>query len=205
MPGRRRSARARAAASRGPRLHVVEERSARGLSGSDRVPLKKSGKKSIGRWLESFSQRVAQWTGTTLAFVLALSSIVVWSITGPIFHYSDTWQLVINTATTIVTFLMVVLIQRAQNKDTRAIELKLNELIAALEGASNRLIDVEDLPEEDLEKLHKDFRKFLLEAQRESGDRSSHSVEEVEARRGRREGRPAHARPQREHPTPERS
>ena len=84
-----------------------------------------------------------------------LGVILVWVVTGPVFHYSDTWQLVINTGTTIVTFLMVFLIQRAQNKESLAVQLKLNELVAAMEGASNRLIDVEDLTEEELMTLHR--------------------------------------------------
>src|SRR4029079_1101664 len=97
---------------------------------------------AVSEFLEKFSQQATRATGTSVAFVLAVLVIVVWGITGPIFHYSDTWQLVINTSTTIVTFLMVFLIQRAQNKDALAIHLKLNEIVAAMEGASNRLIDV---------------------------------------------------------------
>src|SRR6185503_7501119 len=98
---------------------------------------KKSKKKNaIGMWLERFSTRVSEWTGGSAAFGLAVTVIVVWGVTGPLVHFSDTWQLVINTGTTIITFLMVFLIQRSQNKDTRAMELKLNELVAALEGAS---------------------------------------------------------------------
>ena len=104
--------------------------------------------------LERFSTAVTRWTGGTSAFVVALGVIVVWAVTGPLFAFSDTWQLVINTGTTIVTFLMVFLIQRAQNKDSRAIHLKLNELVAAMKGASNRLIDAEDLTEDELELLH---------------------------------------------------
>ena len=100
--------------------------------------------------LEEFSLKATQATGTSTAFILALAVIVVWGLSGPFFHYSDTWQLVINTGTTIVTFLMVFLIQRTQNKDALAIHLKLNEIVAALEGASNRLIDVEDLTEEEI-------------------------------------------------------
>src|SRR4026208_1559416 len=97
--------------------------------------------------LERFSLKATKATGTSGAFVIALGVIVVWLISGPLFGFSDTWQLVINTGTTIVTFLMVFLIQRTQNKDALAIHLKLNEIVAAMEGASNRLIDVEDLSE----------------------------------------------------------
>src|SRR6058998_2160884 len=100
-----------------------------------------------------FASVVTQWAGSTTGFILATLVIVVWAATGPMFHWSDTWQLVINTSTTIVTFLMVFLIQRSQNKDSLAIQLKLNELVAAQHNASNRLIDVEDLTEEELEML----------------------------------------------------
>ena len=96
---------------------------------------------------EQFSGAITRWTGSTIAFVLACLIIVVWAVTGPLFDYSNTWQLVINTGTTIVTFLMVFLIQRSQNKDSLAIQLKLNELVAAMAGASNRLIDCEDMNE----------------------------------------------------------
>src|SRR5204863_3312286 len=104
--------------------------------------------------LEHFAAAATRWTGSTSAFIAAVGVIVIWLITGPIFHFSDTWQLVINTGTTIITFLMVFLIQRAQNKDALAVQLKLNEIVAALEGASNRLISIEDLSEEDLKTLH---------------------------------------------------
>lgn len=95
--------------------------------------------KRLSQLLEKFSHRVTQACGTSSAFIIALLVAIIWLITGPIFEFSDTWQLVINTGTTIVTFLMVFLIQRTQNKDALAIHLKLNEIVAALEGASNRL------------------------------------------------------------------
>ena len=97
----------------------------------------------IGRLLEEVSQWATHWTGSSWAFTFAVLVIVAWLITVPLFDFSDTWQLVINTGTTIVTFLMVFLIQRAQNKDALAIQLKLNEIVASLQGASNRLIDIE--------------------------------------------------------------
>jgi low affinity Fe/Cu permease len=97
----------------------------------------------ISRFMEHFAQKVAHWAGSSWAFSAAVSTIVIWAALGPQFGYSDTWQLVINTGTTIITFLMVFLIQRSQNKDALAIQLKLNELVAALQGASNRLISVE--------------------------------------------------------------
>src|SRR4051795_13721703 len=107
--------------------------------------------------LSRFASAATARTGSTPAFIIAAGIIVVWLITGPLFHFSDTWQLVINTGTTIVTFLMVFLIQRAQNRDALAVQLKLDEIVAALEGASNRLISVEDLSEEELHVLHEHF------------------------------------------------
>ena len=105
------------------------------------VMAKRANSMSIGRRFEAFSKVITRWTGSTGAFAWALGVIVTWAVLGPVFHFSDTWQLVINTSTTIVTFLMVFLIQRAQNKDSLAIHLKLNEIVAAMEGASNRLVD----------------------------------------------------------------
>src|SRR5207249_410679 len=101
----------------------------------------------IGRALEKLALEATEWTGRSSAFTIALVAVIAWLVTGPLFRYSDTWQLVINTATTIVTFLMVFLIQRAQNKDAKAIQLKLNELVGGTRGASNRLINIEDLSE----------------------------------------------------------
>ena len=143
-------------------------------------------------WVERLSTTMTRWTGSTSAFALACAVIVVWVVTGPMFGFSDTWQLVINTGTTIVTFLMVFLIQRAQNKDAMAIQLKLNELVAAIEGASNRLIDVEDLSEKELVALHRFYAQLVGMARKDSTLTASHSVEEAEARhiakRTRRKG-----------------
>ena len=130
---------------------------------------------------ERFASWATRWSGSTTAFILAAASIVVWLVTGPMFHWSDTWQLVANTFTTIVTFLMVFLIQRTQNKDSLAMQLKLNEVVAAIEGASNRLISVEDLSEEDLRTLHSHYAK-LAEMAMEHRLTDSHSIEEAEAR-----------------------
>jgi low affinity Fe/Cu permease len=137
-----------------------------------------------GNALERLSHKATELSGTSGAFALAAAVIVVWLLTGPLFGFSDTWQLIINTGTTIVTFLMVFLIQRAQNKDTRAVHLKLNELVAALQGASNRLIDVEALSEEELQILHKHYGTLSELAKRDSDLRKSHSVEEAEMRHG---------------------
>jgi len=117
-----------------------------------------------------------------MSFILALSVIIIWGLTGPLFRFSDTWQLVINTSTTIITFLMVFLIQRTQNKDAQAIHLKLNEIVAALEGASNNLIDVEDLTEGEIATLHKHFQKLVHMAKKDIKLTQSHSVEEAEVR-----------------------
>ena len=122
------------------------------------------------------------WTGTTAAFVCAALIIIIWVLVGPIFHWSDTWQLVINTGTTIVTFLKVFLIQRSQNKDALAVQLKLDEIVAALEGASNRLISVEDLSENDLKVLRIHYQRLAEMAKKESDLTESHSIEEAEAR-----------------------
>ncbi len=135
--------------------------------------------KSKLNFFEKVAQKATQFSGTTYAFIIALSIILIWIFTGPIFDFSDTWQLVINTSTTIVTFLMVFLIQRAQNKDSRALHLKLNELIASLKGPSNRLIDIENLNEKELETLHEFYTQLAILAKKESDLTSSHSIEEA--------------------------
>ena len=141
---------------------------------------RKSNKLSV--ILERFSLKATKATGTSTSFILALSVILIWIATGPLFHFSDTWQLVINTGTTIITFLMVFLIQRTQNKDAQAIHLKLNEIVAALEGASNRLIDVEDLTEGEIETLHNHYQALVAMAKKDLKLTQSHSIEEAEAR-----------------------
>jgi low affinity Fe/Cu permease len=138
----------------------------------------------VSEALEKFSYQATRATGTSIAFVLAVGVIVIWAITGPIFGFSDTWQLVINTGTTIVTFLMVFLIQRAQNKDALAIHLKLNEIVAALEGASNRLIDVEDLTEPEIDALRNYYKKLIDLARTDDVLTKTHSVEEAATRHG---------------------
>jgi low affinity Fe/Cu permease len=138
----------------------------------------------LSELLEKFSYQATRATGTSSAFVLAVLVIIVWGITGPIFRYSDTWQLVINTGTTIVTFLMVFLIQRAQNKDALAIHLKLNEIVAALEGASNRLIDVEDLSEPEIDALRNYYKRLIELARKDDVLTTTHSIEEAAERHG---------------------
>jgi low affinity Fe/Cu permease len=147
--------------------------------------MKKKSARSM-RWMERFSQAVSRYAGSSWAFLVALLVIVVWAITGPLFHFSDTWQLVINTGTTIVTFLMVFLIQRSQNKETQAIELKLNEIVAAIAGASNRLIDVENLSEKELHTIHRHYERLVAMAQRDGNLLESHSIEEAERRHERK-------------------
>jgi low affinity Fe/Cu permease len=125
---------------------------------------------------------VTAWSGTSQAFAGAVAVVVAWALLGPVFHFSDTWQLVINTGTTIVTFLMVFLIQRSQNKDSQAVHLKLNEMVAALQGASNRLINVEDLTEQEVQLLHRHYQRLAELAKRDGILTESHSIEEAETR-----------------------
>jgi low affinity Fe/Cu permease len=132
--------------------------------------------------LERLSHVATEATGSSTAFGFAVLVIIAWGATGPFFHFSDTWQLVINTGTTVVTFLMVFLIQRSQNKDSHAVHLKLNELVAALEGASNRLIDAEELSEVELDVLRKHYRKLAELTKKGESLTSSHSIEEAARR-----------------------
>lgn len=154
---------------------------------SEKIMSKKKAN-GISGWLERFARRITMWSGSSWAFIIAMSVVVIWAITGPLFGFSNTWQLVINTGTTIVTFLMVFLIQRAQNKDSLALHLKLNEIVAAMQGASNRLIDVEDFTEEEVEILHKHYRKLARMAKRDRDIKKSHSIEEAEARHKSKRG-----------------
>lgn len=137
-------------------------------------------------WAEKLSHIATTWTGTSTAFLLAVAAILVWILTGPIFGYSDTWQLAINTATTIITFLMVFLIQRSQNKDSMAIHLKLNELVSVIQGASNHLIDAEDMAEAEIRVLQKHFHTLVKLAKEDVDITSSHSVDEAIARHDRK-------------------
>ena len=133
-------------------------------------------------WLEQVARAITVWTGSSQAFGMAVAVLILWALLGPVFHFSDTWQLVINTGTTIITFLMVFLIQRSQNKDSQAIHLKLNEMVAALQGASNRLINVEDLTEQEVVMLHRHYQKLSEIAKRDGSLTQSHSIEEAESR-----------------------
>ena len=126
------------------------------------------------------SVKTSNATGKASTFVSAFLIVLLWAAVGPVFGFSDTWQLVINTSTTIVTFLMVFLIQRTQNKDSKAVHLKLNELIASLKGPSNRLINVEELNEEEIRILSNYFQRLSEMAKKEQDLSRSHSIEEAE-------------------------
>lgn len=128
---------------------------------------------------EKLSSAVTKKVGSTPAFIIAVAVVIIWLITGPFFHYSDTWQLVINTGTTVVTFLMVFLIQRSQNKECLAMQIKLNELIASSRLASNRLIDVENLTEEELLTLENYYAELVKMSKKQRAMQQSHSIEEA--------------------------
>src|SRR4029450_2972609 len=153
----------------------------------------------VSRLLERFSMLATEWAGSSLAFVVAVSVIAAWVVTGPLFGFSDTWQLVINTGTTVVTFLMVFLIQRAQNKESKIVQLKLSEIVAALAGASTRLIDVEGLSERELEVLHRHYQALAKLAAEEADLLTSHSIDEAASRHAekmmKRARRPDRQRP----------
>lgn len=128
---------------------------------------------------DKISTIVTRTAGRPAASIIAFLLILIWGLCGPLFDFSDTWQLVINTSTTIITFLMVFIIQQSQNKDTLALQLKLNELIACQQSASNRLIDIEDLTEDELVVLKKFYIKLAVLAEKENDLYSSHSLDEA--------------------------
>jgi low affinity Fe/Cu permease len=136
-------------------------------------------KKKKSHWSEQIASKVTKATGSTAAIIIAFAIVIVWAVCGPVFHYSENWQLIINTGTTIITFLMVFLIQKAQNKDSLAIQIKLNELVAAHEFASNRIVDVENIPEEDLKVIQKYYRTLSNITEKEETLQQSHSIEEA--------------------------
>jgi low affinity Fe/Cu permease len=125
-----------------------------------------NGKPGIQHWFHKFACAISDVMGSPWAFLLAVTIIVVWGLLGPIFHYSDSWQLIINTGTTIITFLMVFLIQNTQNRDAKAFHLKLNELIHAIRGARNKMIDLDNMTDEELKELKQEFEK--ISGQREA-------------------------------------
>lgn len=134
-------------------------------------------KKNKKSTFERAANAITCWTGSSMAFGIAFAVILFWAVSGPLFNFSDTWQLVINTGTTIITFLMVFLIQKAQNKDGKAIQLKLNELIAASRFASNRMVDIEDLTEEELDVLHRYYESLSDKAEEDDDIHRSHSID----------------------------
>jgi len=140
-------------------------------------------------WFTRLTKETARASGRPATFLLAAAVILVWGALGPTFGFSDTWQLVINTGTTIITFLMVFLIQRAQNKDSLAIHLKLNELIAVMKGASNRLVNVEDMSEEELHVLHRHYAHLAKMSALEATVFESHSVDEATQRHLQKHGK----------------
>jgi len=131
------------------------------------------------KWFDKVSKVVTRATGRPATFIVAFCIVIIWGLSGPIFNYSDTWQLVINTGTTIITFLMVFVIQQSQNKDSIALQLKLNELIASQKKASNRLIDIEDLTEDELEVLKKFYIKLAKLAKQDNQIFTTHSIDEA--------------------------
>lgn len=137
-------------------------------------------KKNSQAIFENFSARVTEAAGSTYAFVSALTLIILWLVSGPFFGFSEVWQLIINTTTTIITFLMVFVIQKAQNKESLSIQLKLNELLATNAIASNRLVCVEELTEDEMKVLRKFYSKLANMAKQEGKITESHSIEEAE-------------------------
>ena len=136
-------------------------------------------KKKQNSAFEKFATHVSKAAGSTTAFLSAFLIVVVWAVCGPIFDYSETWQLVINTGTTIITFLMVFLIQKAQNKDSLAIQLKLNELVASNEYSSNSLVDIESMTEEEMIIIQKYYHRLSELAKKDESIKASHSIDEA--------------------------
>lgn len=143
--------------------------------------MKKNDHKNKTGLIEKFAIITTKAAGSSAAFLLAFALVLAWLVSGPIFHYSETWQLVINTGTTIITFLMVFLIQKSQNKDSLAIQLKLNELVAAHEFASNRLVNVENMTEEELKVIQKYYANLSDATMKEESLQVSHSIDEAAA------------------------
>lgn len=139
-----------------------------------------SSKKNKKSFFETFATKVTQATGSTPVFIGAFSVVIIWAVCGPIFDYSETWQLIINTGTTIITFLMVFLIQKSQNKDSLAVHIKLNELVASHKLANNRLVDVEDMTEDEMKVIAKYYARLSELAEQEGGIDKTHSLDQAE-------------------------
>jgi low affinity Fe/Cu permease len=142
--------------------------------------MKKNKTTSLGKYFNKFSHWVTKATGNPIAFFIAIMIVLIWGACGPIFNYSEVWQLVINTGTTIITFLMMFVIQQSQNRDTMALHLKLNELIASNKDTSNRLIATEDLTEEELETIKKYYKMVSEKAVERNSLFDTHSLDEAE-------------------------
>jgi low affinity Fe/Cu permease len=147
----------------------------------------KSKQKKGGNAFEKFASKVSRAAGSTPAFISAFLIVVVWAASGPVFDYSETWQLVINTGTTIITFLMVFLIQKAQNKDSLAIQLKLNELVASNKYSSNSLVDIESMTEEEMIIVQKYYHRLSELAKKEESFQKSHSIAEAHEQHARKD------------------
>jgi len=132
----------------------------------------------LNEWMERLAESVTRWLGSNGGIATAAGIVAIWAICGPIFHYSETWQLLINTGTTIVTFLVVFLLQRSQNKESRAIQLKLNEIVAAISGASNRLIGAEQMSEAELARLASAYQQLMAITAAEGGT-ASRTIEDM--------------------------
>jgi low affinity Fe/Cu permease len=130
-------------------------------------------------FFEKAATKITSWAGSATALCMAIATVLIWAVSGPLFGYSDTWQLAINTGTTIITFLMVFIIQKSQNKDSKAIQLKLNELIAANRYTSNRMVDIEDLTEVELDTLHKYYKRLSDNAEADEDIHQSHSIDDA--------------------------
>ena len=141
---------------------------------------KQSKKEKKPHFLETLARLVTKATGSNAAILIAFLTVIIWAVLGPVFHYSEDWQLVINTGTTIITFLMVFLIQKSQNKESVAVQLKLNELVAAHEFASNRLVDVENMTEDELKVIQKYYAKLKMDTKNEQSLQQSHSIDEAD-------------------------
>lgn len=144
------------------------------------------GRKTLPHYFDRLAGRATAWAGSPSAFAIALGIVLVWSVSGPLFGYSETWQLVINTGTTIVTFLMVFLIQQSQNKDSAAVHLKLNELLASHHRASNHLICIEDLDEDELKRLAIFYRRLAQLEDQEGGVTETHSIDDAQDNHSRK-------------------
>ena len=152
------------------------------MKAQEKLPSNKNNGKSLSRFFNHFSANVTKASGSVYAFIFAILIVIVWAVMGPVFKYSDTWQLVINTGTTIVTFLMVFVIQHGQNKDTKALQLKLDELLAA-SNSSNKMIGVEDLSDEELAKM-KEFFVNLSTLTKSEKENKIHTIDEEKEKRG---------------------